>query len=381
MFRELVKVNVLSLLAQIVQFGSFPVLIPLILVEMDTELYLIGMISSIPWLTVLLGSPFASALTDRFDARHTTLIGLIITLLGLAIIPAFSQTIYSLVISSFLVGLGLTFRWISCDAWVVFLSNVSSRGKTIGVHESLMGLGIAIGPLTIIYDHNGFHFYFIISSVLILLSIALTLFTKSQESLGKRPAPIPGDSPALFVKLIPVMYLSVIAAVLSGFIEISNLSFLPAFLTEKSLEESRALIYLSAFGLGGALLQLPLGYLSDRLGIRVSLFLVSLLVILGSLYCMVSVGSVAVDLSTMFLWGGAVGGLNTLALIHVGTKSTTNNLGKGMALIACSYTVGSILGPFLSGLAWEMGSENTIMVVFLTLAALFMLMLVSKRST
>ena len=377
MFKELAKVNTVSLFAQIVQAGSFPAVIPLILIHRNADPYLIGVISSIPWLTVLVAAPLVSAVINRLDMRRTTLLGLMITLFSLVIVATLDQTLRNLSVSAFLMGLGMAFRWISCDTWIVLLAKPSSRGRVIGFHESLMGLGIGMGPLTLVYGHSDISLYCVFLLGLIVFAVAVTLSAKLPEVPGTTSCSSPARSSVSFLKLIPVMYVTVSAAVVSGFIETSSLSFLPAFLTEKSFEDGRALIYLTAFGLGGTLLQLPLGYLSDRVGLKVSLFLVSLLVIVGASYCIMWIEHSVSDLPVMFLWGGAVGGLTTLAVIQAGTQDATHDISKGMALIASSYTVGSLFGPLLCGLAWEMGSEDNIMRLFMILPAVFMVILLS----
>ena len=382
-FKELVKVNTVSLLAQIVQAGAFPAVIPLILIHRNADPYLIGVISSIPWLTVLVAAPLVSAVINRLDMRRTTLLGLMITLLSLVIVFILDHTVQTLSVSVFLMGLGMAFRWISCDTWIVLLAKPSSRGRVIGFHESLMGLGIGMGPLTLVYGHTDMNLYCIFLSLLIVCASGVVLFAKlpdatSAISLSCSGLPLPERKRSVsFLHVIPIMSVTVFAAVVSGFIETSSLSFLPAFLAEKSFEDSRALIYLTVFGLGGTLLQLPLGYLSDRVGIKVSLFCAALLVILGAGYCILWIGSTVSDMPVLFLWGGSVGGLTTLAVIQAGTQGAVHDISKRMAVIASSYTTGSMLGPLLCGFAWEMGSEDYIMMLFMMLSALFVAFLCS----
>ncbi|NDH95738.1 MAG: MFS transporter, partial [Planctomycetia bacterium] len=99
-------------------------------------------------------APLVSAVINRLDMRRTTLLGLMITLFSLVIVATLDQTLRNLSVSAFLMGLGMAFRWISCDTWIVLLAKPSSRGRVIGFHESLMGLGIGMGPLTLVYGHS-----------------------------------------------------------------------------------------------------------------------------------------------------------------------------------------------------------------------------------
>lgn len=51
---------------------------------------------------------------------------------------------------NFVLGIGLILRWIACDTWIVAVAKKDERGRAIGVHETLMGLGIAVGPLLLV---------------------------------------------------------------------------------------------------------------------------------------------------------------------------------------------------------------------------------------
>jgi len=53
----------------------------------------------------------------------------------------------------------------------------------------------------------------------------------------------------------------------------------------------------------------------------------------------------------LFCWGGAAGGMNTLAVIEVGQRITGAGLSTGLLAVALAYTVGSVSGPVLTGWA------------------------------
>ena len=60
---------------------------------------------------------------------------------------AFTDDMAAFFILNLLAGLGLIVRWVTCDTWIVTIAPVEARGRAIGMHETLMGLGIALGPL------------------------------------------------------------------------------------------------------------------------------------------------------------------------------------------------------------------------------------------
>lgn len=80
-----------------------------------------------------------------------------------------SSHFISFFVCNFLLGSGLIIRWIVCDTWLITIADDKERGRVIGVHETLMGVGIAIGPLLIAFFGFG-HVMFYISVFLIFIS-------------------------------------------------------------------------------------------------------------------------------------------------------------------------------------------------------------------
>jgi hypothetical protein len=97
--------------------------------------------------------------------------------------------------------------------------------------------------------------------------------------------------------------------------------------------------------------------------------------------CVVGLGALALPwvgshaallFCVLFLWGGAAGGLNTLAVIEVGHRITGSGLSTGLLAVALAYTVGSTIGPVLTGWAtsWLPGRGLSITTTFAVAAFL-----------
>ena len=370
---ELVKVNLMSLFAQMIQVGSFPTMIPIVLSAAGVSKASVGVITSLPWLVVLFGAPLASRIINRVGTKNAALVGLVISLAGLVLAAVSSGNVVWIGLSALAMGAGLTLRWVACDTWIVQLAGDGTRGRAIGIHESLMGFGIALGPFIILLGAGNVTLYWIFSITLLIGAVAVLLFTGRTVPI-KLPNEVSVGAMEIsrFSVLLAGMYITVFGAMLSDYVEISVVSFLPLFLTENSFSAEVSLLYLSAFGLGGTLLQFPLGYLADRFGLTKIQIISVLLVIFGAVFGARYVGYAVTDMLVMFFWGGVVGGLNTLAVIHAGSSSAEVNLSKNMAIIASAYTLGSVFGPFVSGLVWGDGSGGRIMVVFVLLSVLYL---------
>jgi MFS family permease len=126
-------------------------------------------------------------------------------------------------------------------------------------------------------------------------------------------------------------------------------ALLPLYLMNFHYPEAQALVLLSVFGFGGAVLQMPLGWIADRWSFRVGQVLCLSLVICGGILLMTAIGLPSVVAVSLFILGGGAAGLNTLAVIEAGLTLRAGMKGTGMALIASSYTLGGVVGPAVSG--------------------------------
>jgi len=95
----------------------------------------------------------------------------------------------------------------------------------------------------------------------------------------------------------------------------------------------------------------------------------------GQLACglMLLVGTVAIPFSQpvpwlttlmVFLWGGAIGGMNTLAVIEAGDRVATHQVSTAMTAIAMFYTLGSVLGPVATGATISFVSAHDLMIAW-----------------
>jgi MFS family permease len=118
-----------------------------------------------------------------------------------------------------------------------------------------------------------------------------------------------------------------------------------------------AALLVSASGLGGTLMMLPLGEASDRLprravaiGCAAATLAATLLLPLVAWF-----GPLAALIA--FVCGGAGGALYTLAMIEIGHRHEGTALVNATAVLVLSYTVGAMLSPALgaAALQWAPG--------------------------
>lgn len=105
---------------------------------------------------------------------------------------------------------------------------------------------------------------------------------------------------------------------------------------------------LASFGLGNAILQLPLGWLVYKKSSLFSFGLVGLVLLVCTLTLLLGI-PIWANAGIVFVFGGCVGGSNTLAVLDAGAKVENGQISTAMTFIAISYTAGSIIGPIATG--------------------------------
>lgn len=357
-FSPLLRVNLASLAAQIVQVGGFPILLAFALDALDQNEAVIGVIVTLPWLAVLVGAGFLPRIIRRTNERVTALLGVVVSLAALGLL-LWSVTVITLSVAALLMGVGLVLRWVACDTWIVQLAPDAMRGRAIGLHETLMGLGIAIGPaLLLIRDQIAWDPVALFSFCLVF---AFGLFAIAPLGRADRDAPPPavagGGRRLSLMLLMPIC-----AALLSGVAETSSVALLPLWFVDQGMREPLALSLLISFGIGGTLLQLPLGTMADRWGVLQAERLCAVGLMLGAgANLLLLEYSVTLLYACVFLWGGAIGGLNTLAVIQAGARTSGADTSRAMAAVASAYTGGGVIGPAILGALWSVAGPQAVM--------------------
>lgn len=369
----LTKINTLSALSQIVQIGTVTPLLSLSLEQQGVEPAKIGVIVSASWLAILLLYKWVPRLLAHLGLVKTNILSAALTIAALI---GMTLTTHLVLIFSlnFVLGIGLILRWIACDTWIVAVASKDERGRAIGVHETLMGLGIAVGPLLLVVFGVGSAVPYYACAVIVLLSGALAFTLRDYDTRPQTPAE------KRHGKLFSVIPTALCGAFIAGFSETSSVSFLAGYSLSAGYLLTAATLLISVFGIGGTVLQLPIGWMADRSSYKVGQLVCGLILLLGTLAIPFSQPLPWLATIIVFLWGGAIGGMNTLAVIEAGDRVGEHQVSTAMTAIAMFYTLGSVLGPIATGATVSYISEHGLMITVGGVGAVFIAMLVLRRA-
>jgi MFS family permease len=371
-------INLGSLLAQIVQISGYPTMLSIALSRADYPTWVIGVTVSLQWVIVLVLAPFMPSVLNRFGLRKTCQAGAICSLFAVTLLLVFSAMPF-IIVSSLLMGVGLTLRWVACDTWIVESTPEHLRGRIVGLHETLMGLGIAIGPIITLLSAGNEGAALIAFAAILALSIASFAFGADvdQPNADINSANFSARSKTLFV--FKCLLLALLAAVVAGYIETAIVALLPIYLMNFNYLEASTLLLLSVFGLGGTLLQAPIGWIADRWGFHIGQILCAGLIFIGGLLIIAAIKIPLLIAVALFFWGGCVGGLNTLAVIEAGASLRGGLSGTGMALIASSYTLGGVVGPIISGATLNFVGGHGAIIIMVGLALIYLITVIGHK--
>ena len=338
----LTKINSLSVLSQIVQIGTVTPLLSLSLEQQGVEPARIGVVVSASWLAILLLYTWVPRLLAHLGLVKTNLLSAVLTVAAL-IGMTFTTQLALIFALNFVLGIGLILRWIACDTWIVTVASKDQRGRAIGIHETLMGLGIALGPLLLVVFGVGSTAPYYACAVIVVISSALALTLTDHDTQPQTP------TEKRHGKVFSVIPTALCGAFIAGYAETSSVSFLAGYSLAAGYLLTAATLLISVFGAGGTVLQLPIGWMADRSSYRAGQLACGLVLLAGTLAIPLSQPFPWLATVVVFLWGGAIGGMNTLAVIEAGDRVGEQQVSTAMTAVAMFYTLGSVIGPVVTG--------------------------------
>jgi MFS family permease len=320
----------------------------------------IGVFGSMPWAAVMALAPVAPRVIAGLGPLRAYRLGLA---LSMAAVTAFLLTdqISVWFAANLVRGIGLSIMWVVADSWVASSAPQGRRGLVLGLYETFNGLVISGGPAVLavigVDGPNGFW------AALAALGISLVLLVGARPPDGlltREPAP------ARWRDLVRVNPAILIPALMCGLIEGAAIGMFPLYGLALGFTPERAALLVTALGLGNVITQLPLGMLSDRLGRRSLFYAGGLVLLAGPLVWTLAANDLVLWI-VVFIWGGAVGSMYTLATLQAGHDHSGDLLVRAIAGVAAMYTLGSMIGPTLGGAMLSVWSPHGLTAVILAL--------------
>lgn len=257
-----------------------------------------------------------------------------------------------------LIGVQLTVVFILGESWINQLAVEKWRGRLVALYGTGYALSQLSGPVLLTFigtaDDRGFWF-----GVCLLIAGSLLLLGRSGAPRVD-PHSASGRGLWAFCRGLPAIAWAV---VLFAAFEAMILTLLPVYGLRQGFPQAVALAMVSTVVVGDALLQLPIGWLADRVS-RSGLFGGCGLVLLLSSLAIPLLLQTPLIWPLLVLFGASAGGLFTLALILIGERYRDDALVRANAHVAQLWGIGCLLGPLATGAAsqWISGHALPLMM-------------------
>ncbi|WP_251037354.1 MFS transporter [Paenibacillus albidus] len=278
--------------------------------------------------------------------------GLCLVLVALLLFPVLSGIKVWFVLR-LLVGIGDSAINYAAQLWVLLMTPAEHRGRNLSLYGMSYGLGFSLGPLGISLLRFGTAAPFLVLAALFLLAVVLAA-AKLPDSRPDKSASGEGQV-RRFGRSYSLAWYALIPALLYGYMEASLNSNFPVYGLRIGFGADTIAALLPFAGLGGLLLQLPLGLWSDRFGRKKILILSGIGGGTGFALLPLAGDSFLLCLVILMVSGGLVGSFFSLGLAYAADILPRNLLPAAGVVSSFHYSIGSIAGPGIGGLLLEAG--------------------------
>ena len=259
------------------------------------------------------------------------------------------------------------------ESWLNNRATNNSRGILLSMYIMIGYVASAFGQQTIKFGDPGSYELFLLVGIVLTLSLVPVSLTRATH-------PDPVDKPLLSIKkLYAVSPTSVVTCLVAGLISSSWWGLGPVYASNIGLSVSQVSGFMTSGLIGGMLLQIPVGRLSDRLDRRLVILRVtialgapSLILVLGGLLPGWSL------IGTVALFFGLSSTLYPLSVAYANDYLESGDIVAASGGFVLIYGVGAVVGPLASSYAMRLMGPQGMFVLIIAMAALLALFILSR---
>lgn len=342
--------------------GYYTTLTSLSLSSAGVSESLVGVVSSAFFLGLLVGSYHTQFLINRVGhirayAFFTSMMVVAVLLQGLFF------NIWSWAVLRLIAGYDLAALFIIIESWLVSGADETIRGSILGFYLFTYYISQAVSQLLVKVHLPIALFGFTIIAALAALSVLPVSMTRSAAPMTDSPEIV---SPRLLWKKVP---LGLVAGFIAGAILAILYTLLPVLLTSVGQSRSQVADLIFVLIIAGAMGQIPIGKISDKLDRRWVILAVTVMTIFSSLTMVFLPWHFNALFIFCILTGVFAFAIYPLSISHTSDYVSKNMAVPAIALLTLFYGGGSVLGPFIGGVVIQYGGNRSLFI-FLALIGL-----------
>lgn len=242
----------------------------------------------------------------------------------------------------------ITALFILSEFWINVAAPSRKRGLVLGIYATVLSIGFALGNVIFSLVGSAGFLPFGVGAAIILVA-AIPIFWARHESPALDEKPM-----GHFLRYLMLVPTASFAVFVFGAVEAGGMALFPIFASYEGFSESQAGFLLSVMAIGNVIFQIPVGMISDRIRDRRKLLMtIGLVGLAGSLLLPFVTQDWRVFSVLLLIFGGAIAGLYTVGLSHLGSRFRGAELAAANAAFIFSYAVGTVVGPQAIGIGMD----------------------------
>ncbi|MEG8946740.1 MFS transporter [Rosettibacter firmus] len=330
-------------------FGLITPVTVLLLEQNKAPAIITGSITMVGYLSVVIFSPVAGLLINKYNLKKVLGTGLFLWSIG-ALAHIFWYIIPLLYLIKFLMGIGGTLIFVSTEVIINYYSDENNRGKNVNLYAVILSIGIALGSILIWTIKIATWLPFVIGA-LVMLSVFLFQVIFFEDINVNH-----NNSRIAKISFTSLPLLSIIAPAVYGFFESSIIVVIPMYGLRNLFNVNQVSYFIASFVTGGIVLLYFIGFISDIINRQKLLlfifFLLSNLLILPSIY-----NNFIFLIITFFLIGGMIPAIYTVGLSYTIEKVEKQFIAQANGYYIMMYGIGTIAGPFIGALLVDINKQ------------------------
>lgn len=266
---------------------------------------------------------------------------------GLVAFPVFTDP-YSWTVIRVILGFCLSGVYVTAESWLNNAATNQTRGTMLSAYMIAQTTGIIIAQGLMNVGEAAGYLLFVIPSILVSLSFAPILL-----SITPTPA-FETNKPMSIRQLYHSSPLASVGILLMGGVFAAQFGMASVYGAAAGLNAAQISGFVAAIFMGAMTLQLPIGWLSDRMDRR---FLILGVSAMGALSTGVGI-FLGADFKTLlvlgFVMGGAASPLYSLLIAYTNDFLEVEDMAAASGALVFVYGLGAIFGPIATGQLMDM---------------------------
>jgi MFS family permease len=357
---------ILSVAVVGIGYGATLPLTALALAEAGHGSAVIGLLTAAQAFGGLAVAPLAGWVSRRFSNRQVIVGAVLVVAFATASMQA-TENLWTWALLRMVCGAALMLLFTIGEAWVNELADDASRGRVVAIYATTFTLFQMTGPVLVSQIAGYAAWRFAICGAIFLVALPMLAAMRSQNEPAGTHEPH-----GSWRDVLPQMPALVLATGFFALFDTIALSLLPLFAIGHGVGNEMALLFASVALFGDTTMQIPVGWLADKLGRERVHVLAGIVVAVLLPLLPFAVTTPWLCWPLLFVLGAAAGSIYTLAIVACGERFQGVALVSASAIVSASWSAASFAGPIVTGVLMEHAGPDAMLWVLFAAVLVFL---------